>query len=112
MADGGDHATVTHSLARTTVAGAIAWFVLAGLLAGQLWPVVPTTTRGWALFVLVAPPMCLLVGRVVEGPWATRAGRALSRHPSVTVRIVGGVVLLGAVLTAYVAGLWLLGCTV
>ncbi len=105
-------AIVKPSRVRTALAGTIAWLVLAGLLAGQFWPVVPTTTRGWALFVLLGPPTYLLVESASCRLWDTRAGRALSRHPSVAVRIVGGVAVLGALLTAYVGGLWLLGRSV
>lgn len=90
------YATVTHSLVRTAVAGAIAWLALAGLLAVQFWPSIPTTTSGWVLFVLLAPPACLLLEGVVDRLWATRAGRAISGHPSFAVRIMGGVLTIGS----------------
>ena len=79
------------------MAGTIAWLVLAGLLAGQFWPVVPTTKRGWALFVLLGPPTCLLLEGAASQLWTTRAGRALSEHPSFAVRIIGGVLTIGTV---------------
>lgn len=79
------------------VAGAIAWLGLAGLLAAQLWPALPTTTRAWVLFVLLGPPMCLLFEGAASQLWATRAGRALSEHPSFAVRIIGGVLTIGTV---------------
>ena len=99
------YASVMGPRVRTTLAGAVAWLVLVGLLAAEFWPTIPTTTSGWVLFVLLGPPTWVLVEGVVGGLWASRAGRALSEHPSFAVRIVGGVIVLGTLWVIYVAGM-------
>lgn len=78
--------------------GAVAWLVVAGVLALQFWPAVPNTATGWVAFIAFGPPLYVLGEAVSEWLWSTRAGRAVSEHPSSGLRILVGVVLGAAVL--------------
>lgn len=83
--------------------------VVVGLSVMEVWPAVPTTSKGWALFVLIAPPAYVLVEGLSEWLWATRAGQAVSNHPSTSVRIAGGVLVFGALFALCVVVASLLG---
>jgi hypothetical protein len=73
--------------------GAIGWVVAAGFLALQLWPDVPRTAKGWIAFIVLGPLLWLLAELAWEQLWATRAGKAISGHPSPMLRILIGVVI-------------------
>ena len=77
---------------------AVAWLIVAGVLALQFWPAVPNTAAGWVAFIAFGPPLYVLGEGVFEWLWSTRAGRAVSEHPSSSLRILVGVILGAAVL--------------
>jgi hypothetical protein len=87
--------------------GAIAWLFIAVLLALQLWPHLPKSSSAWAAFIAFGPPLYVLAEGAAEWAWSSRAGRAISHHPSSAVRIFLGVVICLAVGGFIWGGLWL-----
>lgn len=73
--------------------GAIAWLCIAAFLALQFWPHLPASSSGWAAFIAFGPPLYVVAEAAAEWAWSSRAGRAISHHPSSAVRILLGVVI-------------------
>lgn len=78
----------------------LGWLALAGMAVVELWPAHPGSLVGWVVFLLVAPPLFLLVMAVAERASHTRLARFVSSHPSAWVRIGLGVVVGGLFLAA------------
>ena len=47
--------------------GALGWLVLVGITAVTLWPLTPSTTTGWIVFAIVAPPLLVLGELILNG---------------------------------------------
>jgi hypothetical protein len=84
--------------------GAIAWLLVAGLLAFQFWPHLPESSSGWVLFIAFGPPLYILAEGASEYFWRSKAGRSLSEpsHNMQRVFIVASVVIGGM----FAWGLW------
>lgn len=86
---------------------AIAWLFIAALLAFQFWPHLPASASGWTAFIAFGPPLYVLAEGAAEWAWSSRAGRAISNHPSSAFRIFLGVAIGLVVSGAIWGGLWL-----
>lgn len=77
---------------------AAAWLFIAGLVALQVWPHLPTSASGWILFIVLVPPLYVTAEGASEYFWRSRAGTALSEpsHQMQRVFVVLSIVLGGA----------------
>ena len=94
-------ATRQRRLLKQIVGGAVLWLLLALAALLMLWPSIPDSWTRWLLLVAFGPPLYVLVEVVANRMWESDAGRAVSQHPSRTLRIAAGVVL-GAIYVAVV----------
>ena len=78
-------------LSKAIVGVVVAWAVGAIVLAALFWPALPHTALGWAAFVVLGPAVYFVAEVASEAAWSSRAGRAISHHPSSLARIAGGV---------------------
>ena len=82
----------------STIAGAaLIWMLIAGLAAFALWPSLPSSWSGWAVLIVLGPPLYLAGEFISERMWSTKIGRSISEHPSRVFRIAAGV-LIGSVI--------------
>lgn len=78
-------------MGRAALGIVLAWLIAAAFLAALFWPSMPHTAIGWLTFVTFGPFLYFVAEAISEFAWSSRAGRAISHHPSSVVRIIGGV---------------------
>ena len=78
-------------MGRAALGIVLAWLITAALLVAAFWPSLPHTAVGWLAFVVFGPLLYFTAEATSEFAWSSRAGRAISHHPSSVVRIIGGV---------------------
>jgi hypothetical protein len=86
---------------------AVVWLAVAGLLAFEFWPDLPRSASGWAAFIAFGPPIYVLAEAAAEGFWSSRVGRRISGHPSRSVRVLLGVVVVLLTSGVLCAAVWL-----
>lgn len=68
------------------------WLAIAALLALQFWPLVPNSLLGWVLFVVIGPPLYVIVSILAE--WLSgwlfppKPGAAVLHHPFSIKRVL------------------------
>jgi hypothetical protein len=72
---------------RITLIFAVAWLMVAGLLALQLWPDLPHTAKQWAVFVGIGPPAYKALEAGFEWLFSRRHGEAISNKPFSIARV-------------------------
>jgi hypothetical protein len=92
------------SLPRRFIALAIAWLLVAALLAFQLWPDLPKSYLQWILLVLFGPPLYVLGEALFGWLFSPRHGQSISRRPFSPARIL---VALPVVLAFLALSWWL-----